>query len=53
MFFGLLLPGVLILVMAYFGWLVRKQTIDGYKAAKRLGRARNEAEEIELEEAEQ
>ena len=39
--------------MAYQGWNILKQTIDGYKAAKRLGRARNETEERELEEAEQ
>ena len=53
MIFCLLLPGVLILFMAYQGWNILKQTISGYKAAKRLGRARNETEERELEEAEQ
>ena len=53
LFFGLLLPGVLLLVMIAQGWRILKQTINGYKAAKRLGRARNETEERELEEAEQ
>ena len=48
-----LLPGVLILLMALQGCLILKQTINEYKAAKRLGRARNETEERELEEAEQ
>ena len=49
----MLLPGVLILFMANQGWGILKQTIYEYKAAKRLGRARNETEERELEEAEQ
>ena len=48
-----LLPGHLILVMAFQGCLILKQTINEYKAAKRLGRARNETEEKKLEEAEQ
>ena len=48
-----LLPGVLILLMALQGCLILKQTINEYKAAKRLGRARNETEEKKLEEAEQ
>ena len=53
MFFGLLLPGVSLLVMAFLGLLTLPETVRGFKAAKMLGKATNETEARELEEAEQ
>ena len=52
-YFGLLLPGVSLLSMAYLGWNTLKETLRGYKAAKSLGKATNETSARELEEAEQ
>ena len=51
--FSLLLPGVLLLYMARQGWNILKQTIRGYKAAIRLGKATNETEQRQMEEEEQ
>ena len=53
MFFGLLLPGVSLLVMAFLGLLTLPETVRGFKAAKMLGKATNETSARELEEAEQ
>ena len=50
---GSLLPGVSLLFMAFQGWETLKQTFRGFKAAKKLGKATNETEARELEEAEQ
>ena len=51
--FGGVLPGVLLIVMAYQGWQILKHTVRGYKVAKRLGQATNETEQRQMEEAEQ
>ena len=53
MYFGALLPGVSLLVMSVLGFFTLKETFRGFKAAKKLGKATNETEARELEEAEQ